>query len=40
MEEDQVIDRATFYREKFGEEKLKQIKQMVTSRAEDVGVEM
>ncbi|OJT07199.1 hypothetical protein TRAPUB_1929 [Trametes pubescens] len=40
MEEDQVIDRATFYREKFGEEKLKQIKQMVTSRAEDVGVEI
>lgn len=40
MEEDKVTDRATFYHEKFGEEKLKQIKQMVTSRAEDVGVEM
>lgn len=34
------MDRATFYSEKFPEEKFKQIKQMVTSRAEDVGVEM
>ncbi|EIW57443.1 thioredoxin-like protein [Trametes versicolor FP-101664 SS1] len=40
MEEDKVMDRATFYSEKFPEEKFKQIKQMVTSRAEDVGVEI
>lgn len=40
MEEDKVIDRATFYHEKFGEEKLKQITQMVGARAESVGVKV
>ncbi|KAH9856593.1 thioredoxin-like protein [Lenzites betulinus] len=40
MEEGQVVDRATFYHDKFGVEKLKQIKEMVTTRAEEVGVKV
>ncbi|KAI0635810.1 thioredoxin-like protein [Trametes polyzona] len=40
MDEGKVMDRAKFYGEKFPPEKFKQIKQMVTQRAEDVGVEV
>ncbi|KAI9000600.1 thioredoxin-like protein [Trametes punicea] len=40
MEEDKAMDKRTFYLEKFGEEKLKQVKQVVTSRAANVGVEI
>ena len=40
MDEGKVIDKMTFYREKFGEEKLAQIKQMVSARAKELGIEM
>ncbi|KAI0671429.1 thioredoxin-like protein [Trametes maxima] len=40
MQEDEAMDKATFYLQKFGEEKLKMIKEMVGSRATDVGVEI
>ena len=40
MEEDKVVDKAAWYLEKFGKEKLEQIKTMVNSRAKEVGVEM
>ncbi|CDO74983.1 hypothetical protein BN946_scf184945.g55 [Trametes cinnabarina] len=40
MAEDKVADKKTFYIEKFGEEKLKQITQTVNARAENVGVKI
>ncbi|KAI0775313.1 thioredoxin-like protein [Trametes elegans] len=40
MDEDKTIAKPTFYLEKFGEEKFKQIVHMVTSRAAEVGVEI
>ncbi|KAI0661620.1 thioredoxin-like protein [Cubamyces menziesii] len=40
MDEGKVIDKMTFYREKFGEEKLAQIKQMVSARAKELGIEI
>ncbi|KAI0359982.1 thioredoxin-like protein [Trametes cingulata] len=40
MDEDKAMDKRTFYIEKFGEEKFKQIKQMVNARAKAVGIEI
>ncbi|KAI0326619.1 thioredoxin-like protein [Cubamyces sp. BRFM 1775] len=40
MEEGKVIDKKTFYLEKFGEEKLAQIKQMVSARAKELDIEI
>ncbi|OSD06458.1 thioredoxin-like protein [Trametes coccinea BRFM310] len=40
MDEGKVIDKKTFYLEKFGEEKLKQVKETVNARAETVGVKI
>ena len=35
-----MADKKTWYQEKFGDEKLRQIQEMVQSRAKDVGVAM
>ena len=40
MEEDHVSDKLTWYKEKFGDEKLRHIQEMVLTRAKDVGVEV
>ena len=40
MDEDKSSDKLTWYKEKFGDEKLRQIKEMVQTRAKEVGVEM
>ncbi|KAI9057267.1 thioredoxin-like protein [Trametes sanguinea] len=40
MDEGKVLDKKTFYIEKFGEEKLKQVKQTVDARADTVGVKI
>ena len=40
MEEDKVFDKAEWYLEKFGPEKLEQIKSMVGTRAKEAGVEV
>ncbi|KAJ2991806.1 hypothetical protein NUW54_g8094 [Trametes sanguinea] len=40
MDEGKVLDKKTFYVEKFGEEKLKQVTQTVNARADTVGVKM